>query len=345
MPPFLNDTDTEDEKLTEDWDKMTSDGEGGETPSDASDEPMFSEGGGSSQKLVGIDAIVNNTSVSYERLPMLEVVFDRLVRLMSTSLRNFTSDNVEVSLEGISSKRFGDYLDEMPLPAMISVVKAEEWDNYALLIIDSGLIYSVVDVLLGGRRGTAAMPVEGRVFTTIERKLVERMAHVILSDLSAAFDPVSSVKFRFERLETNPRFAAIARTANAATVAKLRIDMDDRGGYAELLIPNATFEPIRELLLQMFLGEKFGRDAIWEHHLARELWQTDVEVCATLDSVMVPLNEVLSWKKGSELLLKSAPDSTVSVRCGNVPIFEGRMGRKNGNVSVKVESMQFKPGR
>ncbi|KAK0360423.1 hypothetical protein LTR94_027369, partial [Friedmanniomyces endolithicus] len=43
----------------------------------------------------GIRAIINSALVSYERLPMLEIVFDRLVRLMTTSLRNFTSDNVE----------------------------------------------------------------------------------------------------------------------------------------------------------------------------------------------------------------------------------------------------------
>ena len=65
----------------------------------------------------GIRAIINSALVSYERLPMLEIVFDRLVRLMTTSLRNFTSDNVEVSLDNISSIRFGDYLNSIPLPA------------------------------------------------------------------------------------------------------------------------------------------------------------------------------------------------------------------------------------
>jgi flagellar motor switch protein FliM len=47
----------------------------------------------------GIRAIIDSAMVSYERLPMLEIIFDRLVRLMTTSLRNFTSDNVEVSLD------------------------------------------------------------------------------------------------------------------------------------------------------------------------------------------------------------------------------------------------------
>ena len=190
--------------------------------------------------VTGIQAIVESAMVSYERLPMLEIVFDRLLRMMSTSLRNLTSDNVEVSLDSITSIRFGDYLETIPMPAMLSVFKAEEWDNFGLMVVDSGLIYSIVDVLLGGRRGTAAMRIEGRPYTTIERNLVERMVTVVLSDMSAAFDPVSPVTFRFDRLETNPRFATIARPANAAVLARLRIDMEDRGGRIELLLPYAT---------------------------------------------------------------------------------------------------------
>ena len=54
---------------------------------------------------------------------MLEIVFDRLVRLMTTSLRNFTSDNVEVSLDRITSVRFGDYLNSIPLPAILARVQ------------------------------------------------------------------------------------------------------------------------------------------------------------------------------------------------------------------------------
>ena len=296
----------------------------------------FDEAGGGEADTSGIHAIVNSALVSYERLPMLEVVFDRLVRMMSTSLRNFTSDNVEVSLDNITSIRFGDYLNSIPLPAMLSVFKAEEWDNYGLLVVDSALIYSIVDVLLGGRRGTAAMRIEGRPYTTIERNLVERIVNVVLSDLSAAFDPLSPVTFRFDRLETNPRFATIARPANAAVLARLRIDMEDRGGRLELMLPYATLEPVRELLLQMFMGEKFGRDSIWETHLANELWNTDVELEAVLDEIVMSLNEVLNLKPGSRILLNSMPNSTIDMRCGNVSLFGGKMGRKSGNIAVRI---------
>ena len=288
-------------------------------------------------EISGIQAIVDSAMVSYERLPMLEIVFDRLLRMMSTSLRNLTSDNVEVSLDSITSIRFGDYLETIPMPAMISVFKAEEWDNYGLMITDSALIYSIVDVLLGGRRGTAAMRIEGRPYTTIERNLVERMVTVILSDLSAAFDPISPVTFRFDRLETNPRFATIARPANAAVLARLRIDMEDRGGRVELLLPYATLEPVRELLLQMFMGEKFGRDSIWETHLANELWSTDVELDAVLDQIVLSLNDVMNWRPGSQILLNAVPSSPINLRCGEIPLFVGGMGQKNGNMAIKID--------
>ena len=286
----------------------------------------------------GIQAILNSALVSYERLPMLEVVFDRLVRLMSTSLRNFTSDNVEVSLDNIVSIRFGDYLNSIPLPAMLSVLKAEEWDNYGLITVDSSLIYSIVDVLLGGRRGTAAMRIEGRPYTTIERNLVERMVHVMLADLGAAFEPLSPVTFRFDRLETNPRFATISRPSNAAIVAKLRIDMEDRGGRLELLLPYATLEPVRELLLQMFMGEKFGRDSIWETHLAEELWLTDVDMEAVLDEQVMRLKDVFNLRIGSQIMLNATADSVVEIRCGDIPMYTGRMGRKGDHIAVRIEN-------
>ncbi|MDB5416717.1 MAG: fliM [Phenylobacterium sp.] len=286
----------------------------------------------------GIRAIINSALVSYERLPMLEIVFDRLVRYMTTSLRNFTSDNVEVSLDNISSIRFGDYLNSIPLPAILAVFRAEELDNYGLLTVDSNLIYSIVDVLLGGRRGTAAMRIEGRPYTTIERVLVEQMVQVVLSDARLAFEPLTPVTFTLDRLETNPRFAAIARPANAAILVKLRVDMEDRGGRIELLLPYATLEPIRKMLLQQFMGEKFGRDNIWESHLATELWTTSMDVRAVLDEQQVPLKQILELKVGDTIMLNATPDSLIELRAGSIPLTRGRMGRRNSHIAVRVEA-------
>jgi flagellar motor switch protein FliM len=284
----------------------------------------------------GIRAIIDSAMVSYERLPMLEIIFDRLVRLMTTSLRNFTSDNVEVSLDRITSVRFGDYLNSIPLPAILGVFKAEEWENFGLLTIDSSLIYSIIDVLLGGRRGQTAVRIEGRPYTTIETNLVKRMIEVVLADAELAFKPLSPVKFNIDRLETNPRFAAISRPANAAILVRLRIDMEDRGGTIELLLPYATIEPIRDVLLQMFMGEKFGRDPTWEGHLATEMGQAQIAVDAVLYEAPLPLKQIMALDVGDTLMLEMKSDAAVIVRCGDVTLTEGRMGRVGDRVAVRV---------
>ena len=291
----------------------------------------------------GIRAIIDSAMVSYERLPMLEIVFDRWVRLLTTSLRNFTSDNVEVSLDRITSVRFGDYLNSIPLPAILGVFKAEEWDNFGLVTINSSLIYSIIDVLLGGRRGQTAIRVEGRPYTSIESNLVKRMIEVVLGDCELAFKPLSPVKFNIDRLETNPRFAAISRPANAAILVRLRIDMEDRGGEIELLLPYATIEPIRGVLLQMFMGEKFGRDPIWEGHLATEIGQAEIAVDAVLYEADLPLKRIMSLEVGDTLMLELKPDAMVTVRCGNVALSEGRMGRVGDRVAVRVAKPLRKP--
>jgi flagellar motor switch protein FliM len=284
----------------------------------------------------GIRAIIDSAMVSYERLPMLEIVFDRLVRLMTTSLRNLTSDNVEVSLDRITSVRFGEYLNSIPLPTILSVFKAEEWDNFGLLSVDSNLIYSMIDVLLGGRRGQSKTRVDGRPYTTIETNLVRRMIEVVLADAEMAFRPVSPVRFTIDRLETNPRFAAISRPTNASILVRLRIDMEDRGGNIELLLPYATIEPIRETLLQAFMGDKFGRDPIWEGHLAHEIWQAEAEVNAVLYEGLLPLKRLMNLQVGDTLMLELKPDALVKVRCGEVVLTEGRMGHVGERIAVSV---------
>jgi flagellar motor switch protein FliM len=285
----------------------------------------------------GIHLLVNSNEVTYERLPMLEVVFDRLERIMTTSLRNFTSENVDINLDNITAQRFGDYLNAVPLPAMIAVFRAVDWDNYGLITIDSSMIYAIVDVLLGGRRGTAPMRIEGRPYTTIETTLVERLVRLILADLQTAFQPIAPVEFRFERIETNPRFAAIARPGNACVVFKMRIELEDRGGTVEFLLPYATLEPARDVLLQMFLGEKFGRDSIWESHLSREIQNTDVTLEVILDETVMPFGETLRFREGTILPLNVRPDSLLLIRCGNVPLLRGRVGRVRSRLAVAIE--------
>src|SRR5690606_12809344 len=90
----------DDDAISADWATML-EGDGSRPPLPDSGDRMlnqdeidsllgFDASSASTVELTGVQALINSALVSYERLPMLEIVFDRLVRLATTSLRNFT---------------------------------------------------------------------------------------------------------------------------------------------------------------------------------------------------------------------------------------------------------------
>ncbi len=284
----------------------------------------------------GIMAILDKSMMAYEKLPMLEVVFDRMVRILSTSLRTFTSDNVDVSIDSMTSLRFEDYLNSIPLPALLGVFRAVEWENFGLVTVDSSQIYSTVDILLGGRRATRPIRIEGRPYTTIEQDIVRKMVEIVLNDMGSAFDPLSPVTFQFDRLENNPRFASITRPNSAALLVRLRVDMDERGGMIEILSPHNTLEPIRDLLLQMFMGEKFGQDSVWERHLGKEVQQTYIDVEAVLDERKISLGEIIDLKIGSTIMLNAKPNDLVKIKSGGVQLTTAKLGKLGDMMAVSL---------
>lgn len=286
-------------------------------------------------KNAGIRQLVNSTVISYEKLPMLSVIFDGFERHMSSSLRQFTADNVDVTFESISSVRFGEFLNTIPLPAGISVVNAEGLGGSILMVYEAKLVFGVVEVLLGGRKAKHSR-IENREFTKIERAITAELTNMMLNDLIASFEPIAPVEFKYDRMETNPRFAFITKETNACILVTIRISLDGREGRVQFCMPYATLEPIREQLLQKFAGEKFGQDSIWENHLAQNLYDADVTAKVELDRVPVMLDEALNWKKGDVLMLNAKPNQPVKINLEGITAMVGKVGNVDNKLAVKV---------
>ncbi|MFV0623251.1 flagellar motor switch protein FliM [Sphingomonas sp. ac-8] len=285
---------------------------------------------------VGLKAVIESNVISHERLPMLEVVYDRMVRTFATSMRNLTSDAIDVSLEEINTIRFGDFMSHVMLPAMIGVFRVEEWENYGLITVDSGLIYAVVDALLGGRRSAAPLVIDGRGFTSIETGLVARMLQLALADMSAALKSITPNTMKLERIETSPRFAAIAAPTNICAVATFRVDMEGRGGKFSVLLPYATIEPVRHQLGQRFMGEKFAGDNVWEAHMSAEIRKTEVLVDVVLGEKPLTLQEIQDFAIGQTIALHQSPDDPLDIQCGGVTLGRAQIGQRRNNIAIRL---------
>lgn len=284
----------------------------------------------------GFEVLTDTKNVGKNRLVLLDILYGRLVRRASGSLRKFSSDSIDIHLEQTELIRFGSYLNTIPLPAMIGVFRAEEWDNYGLITLDSDLIYSIIEVLLGGHRAHGQLN-QSRAFTQLDTTLVEKFINVILDDLTTAFDPIFPVSMRLERIETNPRFASFTIGSNLSHLGRFQIEFDNRSGKMEILFPLSTLEPVREILTQSFMGEKFGRDTTWEHHFRSSINSTYVNLDTLLADMYVSLTSLKSWQPGKIIPLGVKPDSLVTLSCNGRSIFKGLMGKTNGKIAVQIK--------
>lgn len=283
----------------------------------------------------GLKALINSALVSHRRLPMLDVVFDRTARLMSTSLRQLTNENVEVALDNVTSTRFSDFI-EAERAGVIGVVRAKGLDGYALLAADASLVHGVVDLLLGGRRG-ASIGLDERALTAIELGLATRMLALMVEDLDEAFAPVAAAGFALDRVETTPRFAAIAQDASVCALAKFRIRIDDFQSKAMILAPHATIEPVRELLSRDFIGESGRADGLWRRRLGTGVAAAGVDLVAALADRELSIGEIEKLREGDTLTFSCGADARIELRAGPAAVVKGRVGRIGDKIAVKLD--------
>jgi hypothetical protein len=189
-----------------------------------------------------------------ETLPLLEAVYDSLVHRINTSLRALIGENIEISVDRISSIGHAAYMNTVPLPAVLSPFTVEGAGYGGMFVADPPLLYSLVAVMLGGKCSYQAPNYDyKRELTSIERELFGLALASMIDDMSLAFSEVSPVVFQFNRIETDPRFAIIAPLEETMALARIRVDMEDGGGRAELLMPFSFFDSRLDVFKQRIL--------------------------------------------------------------------------------------------
>lgn len=284
----------------------------------------------------GLKALINSALVSHRRMPMLDVVFDRAARQMTTSLRHLTNDNVDVTLDDISALRFGEFLQSVPSPTIVGVLKSEALNNYCLVAIDAGLVYSMVDLLLGGRRGGTALVRDGHNFTQIEIGLVRKVVEIMAADLTSAMAPVADVDFALARIETTPRFAAIAQDASVCSLAKFTVAIDERGGRAAILFPHATLEPVQKIMRREFISEAGAGEQNWITHLSAGVAAANVELMAVAGHKNMTISELSELRCGDTLVFSGFGGASADLVAGALKLACADVGRAGARIALRL---------
>jgi flagellar motor switch protein FliM len=205
----------------------------------------------------------------------------------------------------------------------------------ALMVLETPLAFAFVDTLFGGT-GVSEVRVEGRNFTSIETKMIGKIASIILADLEKAWSDVHKIQMGLVRSEMDPQFAAIARPDDMVIVVEFRVEIEKDSGTLTLCLPYFTIEPIKDKLKHSFQDDTSEVDHALRTSLEERIREADVNLSCTLGRARIRGKELLEMKVDDVIPLDQSIGDSIVVRVEGIGKFKGYPGCCNNKQAIRI---------
>ncbi len=236
------------------------------------------------------------------RMPTLDIINDRFARNFRVTLSNQLRRIIDINMESTSLTKFGEFLNSLPIPSCLNLIKFSPLHGVGLLVFEAKLLYSLANLFFGGSE-LGKVKVEGREFSPIELQLVKRLVNLMIQDLSAAWKPVHPVDIQFLRTEINPQFVGVVSPSDVIISVAFEIELEKTRGKIFIMIPYSTIEPIRERLSSTVHSEQLEVDKSWQKRIINNVAVSPVQCKTMLGKAEISLRELINLKVGDVIEL------------------------------------------
>jgi len=256
------------------------------------------------------------------RMPTLDIIHDRFARNFRISLSNSLRRIIDINMESTSLTKFGEFLNSLPIPSCLNLVKFHPLHGIGLLIFEAKLLYSLANLFFGGSE-LGKVKVEGREFSPIELQLVKRLVILMIHDLTAAWKNVYPVDIQFLRTEINPQFVGVVPPTDVVVAVTFEVELDKTRGKIFLMIPYSSIEPIRERLSSAIHSEQLEVDKSWQKRIITNVSGAHIKGKAILGTSEISVKEMMHLKVGDVIELNNDVSDELTFYVEGIPKFLG----------------------
>lgn len=288
-----------------------------------------------SRKVVAYD-LTSQDRIIRGRLPQLEVIYEKFMRSFRVSLSGALRKIASMTLTSTEFLKFGEFINTLPMPTCMSVLRFNHLRGSALMVIESKLAYALVDSFFGGA-DRPYTKIDGKDFTPIELSIVRKVVELAINDLEIAWSSIEKIGCSFVRTEINPQFVGIVPPTDVVIASTFDVELENATGTISMVIPYATIEPIKQKLSTGFQVESDQTDKkLWTAIIKEQLMDTDLEVRVNLGETQIMLEDLMCLKEGDVIPLTQDASGELDVHIENVKKYKGYYGNHHGTVAVQV---------
>lgn len=291
-------------------------------------------GGSSSKDSRGYD-LASQERIIRGRMPTMELIHDRFARSLRTAMSKFLSKTCFITVGSIDIVKFGVFMKKLPLPSSLHIYRMPPLQGYALLVLSTPLVFSIIDSLFGGK-GRSSAKIEGREYTQIETRLIAKVTMMALEILKEAWAPVHPLDFVYVRSEFNPLAIGIVPPSDVVIIVTIEIEFESDSTTLSICTPYSTIEPIRQKLTTGLQSTRLEVNRASITRMEQNIKTTDLNLSVNLANGLVTPRQLSTIKPGDVLPLATSADEEATVLVEGVPKFKGYIGTSKGSKAVQL---------
>ena len=276
------------------------------------------------------------------RMPTLEIIHDRFVRMFRLSLSTSLRKVVDISVRSTELIKFGEFLKTLPVPSSMNLFRMTPLRGNAIMVLETRLVFTLIDMFFGGN-GELEVKAEGREFTEIESRMIKRVIISALEDLQSSWRPVFPVQINYARAETNPQFVAIVPHSEIVIVVTFDVEIGRAPMSVTLCVPYSMIEPVRSRLNAGFQSEQDEKDNTWSNRFTKNLNMSHIELVALLGQTELTVRDFLNLQQDDLIYLEHETQQPISILANGIEKFRGFQGSYKGHKAINVSKLVYVP--
>jgi flagellar motor switch protein FliM len=270
----------------------------------------------------------------------LEEVYDKFVTLMNQMLSSTLQRSIQVEFISAEMASYQEFMEDFSSPTCFQIFGMQPLHGAAMLVIEPGLFYSLIDCMFGGD----GKPVTSvREFTMIEQRMINKLTREILQNLEEAWATVYRLRLSLTKTEIKPEFVHLLAPGDSIVDIVFSIKGEEFSGNMHLGISYLTLEPIKDKLSAKYLQKK-EMERTWVSQMQKLLQDTPVMLIAELGKTTRTVRHLLDLHVNDIINLDKGPEDLITISVDHVPKFVGYPGVIKGNRAVEIAGMLKKNG-
>lgn len=258
---------------------------------------------------------------SKDQLRTLQMLHETFARLAGSSLSAYLRAPVTIDLISLEQVPYEEYLRSIS-QSVFTIMSLPPLTGQAVLEIEFGLIFTMIDRMLGG----PGKAITRSVLTDIERPLVRQTIERMFQALKSAWEGVVIVNPGIEGMETSSQFVQIAPPNDIVVTILFEVKVGAHRGAMSLCIPYLVLKPITTKLSaqKWFASSNRKHSPVARRQLSYQVHQAGVNCSIRLGKAKVTVEEFINLRAGDVLRLDQKTEQDLLLLVGNVPKFHGK---------------------